>query len=143
MKNINENFLDTTYMEYRRNLMTDYGNRRKEARKNIVAFTLVYDLEKNQLLGYLRDLTLSGARVSGKKPVELNTQLTLSIELPDKLAEIAVKKLELPALARTSTKVIENPVSYENGFEFTNLQPEQAKIIEKFLERHRFQSKEY
>ncbi len=122
--------------------MADYGNRRKEARKNIVAFTLVHDLENNQLLGYLRDLTLSGARVSGKNSIAPNTQLTLSIELPDNLSEIAVKKLELPALVRTSTKITGNPASYESGFEFTALQPEQAKIIENLLERYHFQSKE-
>lgn len=122
--------------------MADYGNRRKEARKSIVAFTLVHDLESNQLLGYLRDLTISGARVNGRKYVEINTRLTLSIELPHNLAEIEVKNLKLPALVRTSTKVTENPASYESGFEFTDLQPEQTKIIEKFLERYRFQSKE-
>ena len=37
--------------------MSDHGDRRKEARKLVVVFTLVYDSGQGKLLGYLRDLT--------------------------------------------------------------------------------------
>ena len=62
--------------------MSDHGDRRKEARKLVVAFTLVYDSAQGKLLGYLRDLTMNGAQVSGNKKLAEGTSVRLSIEIP-------------------------------------------------------------
>ncbi|MCP4139468.1 MAG: PilZ domain-containing protein [Chloroflexi bacterium] len=118
--------------------MVDYSNRRKEARKLIVTFTLVYDAKRGKLLGYLRDLTMSGARISGKKKLDIGTDVALSIELPNDLLGVMAKEVSVAAKVASCNKISENPDNYEIGFEFTNLQGEEAELIAKLLERYHF-----
>ncbi len=113
--------------------MEDYGNRRQEARKIVMAFTLVHDLKKEKLLGYLRDLTVSGARVNGEKKQKINSQLILSIELPKEFLGGKSGRLNIDAKVANCLRISEDPASYEIGFEFTNLQPEEIKLIEELL----------
>ncbi len=119
--------------------MTDnYGDRRKEARKIVVEFTLVYESKKGRLLGYLRDLTMSGAQVSGKKKLDIGTQVFLSIELPNDLPGITGKDLRIKAEVARCITTTENPVNYAVGFKFIDLQPEQNEVIEKLIRRYHF-----
>ena len=123
--------------------MADLSDRRKESRKKVMAFTPVYDLKKGKVLGYLRDLTMKGAQVNGEKKQEVNTQITLSIKLPDDLPEVTSKKLNIKARVKRCIAVPENPNNYEIGFEFSDSQPEQKEIIEKLLERYHLRHKIY
>ena len=118
--------------------MSDYNDRRTAPRKNITIFILARDLKERSLLGYLRDLTLKGARVAGEKRLKVNTDLTLSIEIPDDIPEARHKALNISSRVTRCVKVTENPESYEIGFEFTELKPEQEECIGKFLARYRF-----
>jgi len=71
--------------------------RRKEQRKNLMAYTQVFDLYGGYLLGYLGDLHLNGAMVIGNKLMTENMELTLAIELPDDLPNISVPRITIPA----------------------------------------------
>lgn len=113
--------------------MEDYGNRRQEARKVVMAFTLVYDLKKEKLLGYLRDLTVNGARVNGEKKQKINSELTLSIELPKDFSGTQSNRLNIEAKVVNCLTISKNPASYEIGFEFIDLQPEDVQHIEELL----------
>ena len=121
--------------------MTDLSDRRKEARKVVMAFTLVY--ENGKILGYLRDLTLKGAQVNGEKTLEVDTHTSLSIELPDELPGVTMKRLTVPARVARCVREKDSATSYEIGFEFSTLQPEQVDVIEKLLERYHFRHKLY
>ena len=121
--------------------MTDHGDRRKEDRKVVMTFTPVYNLKNGKLFGYLRDLTMQGAQVNGEKKPEVDTQTTLSIALPDDLPGATSKRLNIAARVARCIAVPENPNSYEIGFEFTDIQPEQIELIEKILERYHFRHK--
>ena len=123
--------------------MSDYGDRRKEARKLIVEFTLVYDSKKGKLLGYLRDLTMSGVQVSGNKKLDVGADASLSIELPNDLATASVNRLQVRAKVARCITLTENPASYAIGFEFTDLQIKEQDMIEKLLERYNFRHKLY
>lgn len=122
-------------------MSNDLGDRRREDRKIVMAFTLVY--ENGKLLGYLRDLTLRGAQVNGEKTMKINTQTTLSIDLPGDLPEITVGRLHIPARVVRCQKEEGSETSYEIGFEFKELQQEQIRIIDSILERYHFRHKLY
>jgi len=94
---------------------------------------LVYDLKKGNLLGYLRDLSLDGARVNGEKKQKINTELTLSIELPKDFQGIQSDRLNIKAKVANCLTISENPASYEIGFEFMDLQSEEMQGIERLL----------
>ncbi len=118
--------------------MSNYGDRRKEARQLVVEFTLVYDSKKEKLLGYLRDLTMNGAQISGRKELDVGTEVSMSIELPNDLPGVTAKDLRLAAKIAHCIPVTEEPANYAIGFEFTSLQPEQSEVIEKLLKRYHF-----
>ena len=115
--------------------MTD---RRKDAREKMTAFTPVYDSHPRTLMGYLADLTLHGVRVTGERPVEVDRRGTLAIEFPHPLPGITSAPLRIPARVVRCAQDDVNPKYYNIGFEFTEVQPEQTKIIEAILRRYRF-----
>jgi hypothetical protein len=117
--------------------MSKLEDRRKEARELVVSFTLVYESTAGKLLGYLRDLNLGGAQVSGNKSLIVDTEVTLEIELPIELP-IAERLLRINARVARCTQVTETPPSYEIGFAFVDIQPQQKALIENFLQRYYF-----
>ncbi len=113
------------------------NNQRKETRKKLMAFTPVYDLLHRSLIGYVGDLTPQGVMVIGQKQLEINKHLTLGIEFPDD--ESAAHTLKIVISARTAwCRLDETPQYFNVGFEFLDLCPENAKIIEAILNRYQF-----
>ena len=110
--------------------------RRKEPRKNLMAYTQVFDLYDGYLIGHLGDLTLIGAMVISEKTMEENTELTLAIELPD-LPNIKVARLALAARAVWCQQDL-SPEYFNIGFEFNNATPEQKKVIQAIIDNYEF-----
>jgi len=115
--------------------MTELKDRRKEPRKIVMAFTPVRASKQGKLLGYLRDLTLQGALIIGEKTLEVESQTTLVIKLPDDLPGITAKNLTVSARVARCVNDEESPNYYKTGFEFIDIQPEQKKIIEALIKR--------
>lgn len=122
--------------------MSKFDERRKEARKLVLKFTPVYNMDNGKIIGYLRDLTLQGALVIGEKTLDVDTQINLAIELPGDLPDITTKRLTISARVARCIED-ENPNSYKLGFEFKEIQPEQTQIIEALLERYHFRHRRY
>lgn len=117
--------------------MHDFNDRRKETRKKLMAFTPVYDRQKGLLLGYIQDLTLQGVLVIGEKKLDTNTQTTLSFELPGGLTSVRAAHLVIPARV-VRCEADQSSQTYKIGFEFTGVEPEQARILQALLERYHF-----
>jgi PilZ domain len=111
--------------------------RRKAQRKNLMAYTQVFDLYGGYLLGYLGDLHLNGAMVIGNKLITENTELTLAIELPDDLPNISVPRIAIPARVVWYQQDI-SPEFFNVGFEFKEVTPEQKIVIEAIIENYEF-----
>ena len=110
--------------------------RRKAQRKNLMAYTQVFDLYGGYLLGYLGDLNLRGAMVIGNKLMTENTELTLAIELPD-LPNISVPRIAIPARVVWHQQDI-SPEFFNVGFEFKEVTPEQKNVIEAIMKNYEF-----
>jgi hypothetical protein len=110
--------------------------RRKEQRKNLMAYTQVFNLNGGLLLGYLGDLNLNGAMVIGDKSMEDNTELTLAIELPD-LPNISVSRITIPARVAWCKQDI-SPEYFNVGFEFKEVTDKQKMVIEAIMENYEF-----
>ena len=111
--------------------------RRKEQRKNLMAYTQVFDLYGGYLLGYLGDLHLNGAMVIGNKLITENTELTLAIELPDDLPNINAPRITIPARVVWYQQDI-SPEFFNVGFEFKEVTPEQKTVIEAIVKNYEF-----
>jgi hypothetical protein len=110
--------------------------RRKAQRRNLVAYTQVFDLYGGHLLGYLGDLHLNGAMVIGQSPIAENTELTLAIELPD-LPNIATPRITIPARTVWCEPDI-SPEFFNLGFEFKQVTEVQASLIEALICNYEF-----
>jgi hypothetical protein len=110
--------------------------RRKEQRKNLMAYSQVFDLYGGDLLGYLGDLHLKGAMVIGEKSMAENTEITLAIELPI-LPNITTPRIAIPARVAWSQQDI-SPAFYNIGFEFKEVTPEQTEMIEAIMQNYEF-----
>ena len=113
------------------------NDKRKEARKSLMAFTPVYGLHPKTMLGYVEDLTIHGAMVIGEKSLEIGKHITLLIEIPSTVPEATTPRLLIPA--RVAWCRQENhPGYYDIGIEFSDLKPEEIKMIEAVLRRYEF-----
>lgn len=110
--------------------------RRKETRKNLMAYTQVFDLYGGFLLGYLSDLTLKGAMIICDRSIEENIDLTLGIELPE-LPGIDSSRVTIPARALWCQQDI-SPEFFNVGFEFKDVTDEQKEVIQAIIENYEF-----
>ncbi len=113
------------------------SDRRRETRRRLAAFTPVYDLHPKILLGYLGDLTLSGALVIGTNLTTINKETTLEIKFPSEMSDRPVRSVTIPArIAWCRTD--ESPQYYNIGIEFTEVTPEHEELFQQILERYHF-----
>ncbi|MBI3152771.1 MAG: PilZ domain-containing protein [Chloroflexi bacterium] len=110
--------------------------RRKEERKSLMAYTQVFDLYGGFLLGYLGDLNLHGAMVIGDKTMQENTELTISIELPE-LPDINAARMTIPVRVVWCQQDL-SPQFFNIGFEFKEVSDEQKSLIEAIIKNYEF-----
>ena len=110
--------------------------RRREPRKNLMAYTQVFDLYGGYLLGYLGDLHLNGAMVIGNNLITENTEITLAIELPE-LPNIDMTRITIPARVVWYQQDI-SPEFFNVGFEFKEVTPQQKIVIEAIMKNYEF-----
>jgi hypothetical protein len=110
--------------------------RRRETRKNLMAYTQVFDLYGVYLIGYLGDLTQQGAMVIGQREMKENTELTLAIELPD-LQDITASRITLPARVVWSQEDV-SPEYFNVGFEFREVTDDQRNVIQAIIDNYEF-----
>ncbi len=112
------------------------SEQRKVERKILTTFTPVYDLHKNNLLGYLGDLTLQGAMLVGTKPVEIDKELTLAIDFHE-TPEIPATRMLIPARVAWC-KHEQHSTYYNTGVQFLELTDQNKAVIVAILERYQF-----
>ncbi len=110
--------------------------RRKQPRKNLMSYSQVFDLSKGRLIGYLGDLNLSGAMVIAEQPMEIDSKLVISIQLPE-LPKISTPHLTLPVRSAWCDKDL-SPEYLNIGLEFTLVTDEQKAIIEAVMANYEF-----
>ena len=110
--------------------------RRKQDRKNLIAYSQVFDLYGGVMLGYLGDLTTSGAMVIGEKSVSVGTELTLQLVVPA-LEQETVRRISIPARVAWCEADV-SPNFHDIGFEFKEVTEEQKKVIEAIMAAYEF-----
>ncbi len=112
------------------------NERRKQERKTLVAYTQVFDLYGGNLLGYLGDLTASGAMIISEKPMKTDTQITLAIEIPE-LPEVRATRMSIMARVAWCQQDL-SPQYFNIGFEFKDVNDEHKKLIETIIQNYQF-----
>lgn len=110
--------------------------RRKQPRKDLMSYSQVFDLYSGKLIGYLGDINLLGAMVIGDEPLVIDTQLTISIQLPE-LPGINATRMALPVRVAYCQKDL-SPEYFNTGLEFELVTDNQRKIIETIIDNYEF-----
>jgi hypothetical protein len=110
--------------------------RRKQPRKNLMAYSQVFDLSEGRFIGYLGDLNQVGAMVIADQPIEVDSKLVISIQLPE-LPNISASRLDLPVRVAWCHKDL-SPEFLNIGLEFTLATDEQKAIIEAIMNNYEF-----
>lgn len=110
--------------------------RRKLDRKYLIVYSRVFERNLGRMLGYLGDLSLSGAMIISEQPQAVNSVLPLRFDLPD-LQLFKAGQLDVSARVAHCEPDI-NPAFYNIGFEFLELSPEKKSIIERMMDAYEF-----
>ena len=110
--------------------------RRKQPRKDLMSYSQVYDLHEGKLIGYLGDLNLLGAMVIGDHPVDEDTKLSISIELPE-LPGIYDLSMHLSVRVSWCHQDI-SPDYFNIGLEFVSVSEKHRGIIQAVMENYEF-----
>jgi hypothetical protein len=114
----------------------DMQERRKQPRKDLMSYSQVFDLYGGKLMGYLGDLNLLGAMVIGDEPVEVNAQLTISIQLPE-LPGTNATRMVLPVRVAYCQRDL-SPEYFNIGLEFDLVTDNQKMTIEAVIDNYEF-----
>lgn len=101
-----------------------------------MSYSQVFDLYSGKLLGYLADINLLGAMVIGDEKIEINSTLTISIQLPE-LPGIKVTRMAMPIRVAYCKQDL-SPDYFNIGLEFNLVTDNQKQIIESIIENYEF-----
>lgn len=110
--------------------------RRKQPRKDLMSYSQVYNVQNGKLIGYLGDLNLIGAMVISDQSLEMNSSLTISVQLPE-LPAIRDESITLPARVVWCQQDL-SPEYFNLGLEFKTVTDKQKTIIEAIMENYEF-----
>jgi len=110
--------------------------RRKLDRKYLIVYSRVFERNLGKMLGYLGDLSLSGAMIISEQAQTVNSVLPLRLDLPD-LQLFNIGQLDIAARVAHCEPDI-NPAFYNIGFEFLDVSAEQKVTIEKMMDAYEF-----
>ncbi len=110
--------------------------RRKQPRKDLMSYSQVYDVQSGKLIGYLGDLNLIGAMVISDQSVEANSELTISIQLPE-LPNVREESITIPTRVAWCQPDL-SPEYFNIGLEFKIVTDKQRITIEAIMENYEF-----
>ena len=110
--------------------------RRKISRKYLAIYSRVFDRATGRVLGYLSDLTNGGAMIISDTATAENLQVSLRFDLPDPTL-FSTDHLNIDAHIVWCRPDID-PAFYNIGFEFDEISPEQARIIDEMISAYEF-----
>jgi len=111
------------------------AEKRKFPRRDLIFYSRVSDGNSGRALGYLINITPQGAMILSEKPLDVNLEMELHIEIPEGLSDLS----EMVILARSRWCQPDiNPEFYDVGFMFLESSKEYTALILRLVEEHGF-----
>ena len=108
-------------------------DRRKLKRKYLVFFGRVFDRQSAQMLGNVADLTPEGVMIISGRPLEVDKDYQLRLDLPEHI--FAIDHLDLSGKSVWCQPDID-PAYFNTGFQLADVTPEEAEIIERIVKEY-------
>jgi len=111
------------------------AEKRKFPRRDLIFYSRVSDGKSGRALGYLLNITPEGAMILSEKPLEVDLEVELHIELPEGLSDLG--EMVIPGRSRWCQPDI-NPEFYDVGFMFLESSKEYTELIHRMVEEYGF-----
>lgn len=108
-------------------------DRRKLQRKYLTFFGRVFDRKTGQLIGQMADVTPEGAMIISGRPLDIDQDYQLRLDLPDTIFEQA--HMDIDARSVWCQPDLE-PSLFNTGFQLFNMTPEKVAIVEKIIKEY-------
>lgn len=110
--------------------------RRKQPRKDLMSYSQVFNVQGGYLIGYLGDMNMLGSMVISDSKMDIDTSLTISIQLPE-LENFSEESISVPVRVAWCKQDL-SPEYFNIGMEFKKINDSQKKIIEAVIENYEF-----
>jgi c-di-GMP-binding flagellar brake protein YcgR len=112
-------------------------DRRNARRWNLLLFLPVSEVESNEVLGYIADISEEGILVFSPTPIELDQTFSLVIRLPDlKEASLDENISDERILFQATSRWVDSdakPFFNRTGLVFVDLSPEVREILDQII----------
>jgi len=104
---------------------------RRLKRRHLIFYLRVFDMQNDQLMGYLIDLTPDGILLMTEEKIEIGKFFRLRMDLPSEYSDI--QEIEFEAESVWGSRDV-NPDFQDIGFRLHNISVEERQIIEDLIE---------
>lgn len=111
--------------------------RRKFVRKYLTFFSRVVDRHNGKMLGYLVDLSQTGAMLVGEATLQSGTRMLLRMDLPEDLCP--QQQIDIQAMV-VWNRPDSDPGFYRAGLEFVDLSLEDSTLISSLITNYGYPS---
>jgi hypothetical protein len=102
-------------------------NERRKFKRRLLVYNLeVFESESNEPMGRVVDITPEGMMLVRAQPIDINSVLHLSVELPSEI--FSARRVNFTAIARWCRHDI-NPDLFDIGLEFTDITDKNIETI--------------
>jgi hypothetical protein len=102
------------------------NDRRKFKRRLLVYNLEVFDTETGEPIGRMVDITPEGMMLVSARPIDINSMLHLSVELPSDI--FSTKRVNFTSIAHWCRHDI-NPELFDIGIEFTDITDKNIETV--------------
>jgi PilZ domain len=108
--------------------------RRKLDRRSISYYLRIIDVDANQMIGHLADISLQGLKMDSQKPLPVNKEYRLRLNTT---ADVADKDfIEFAARSKWCQLDALEPGLYDIGFEIVKIDPHDAEIVQHITDKY-------
>jgi len=108
--------------------------RRKMVRRSFSYYMRMMDDRSGVLVGHLTEISTGGFKLDSQKPIPVNQDFNLRIELPNEIANKTF--MVFSARSRWCEHDHVDPTSYNVGFQIVNITPGDFEIFARMFEKY-------
>ncbi len=115
---------------------TNMLEKRRIKRKHLIYYLRVFDINTDQVIGHLVDITTEGFMIMSEEPLKIDTIYQLRIDLPEEI--LGSRQITFEAKSIRCEKDV-NPDFCNTGFLFENINPNYFLTISQLVDQFGFE----
>lgn len=115
-------------------IRTKHKERRKLQRRAFAHYMRLMNEQTGELVGHMVDISISGFRLESLRPIPINADFPIRLEVPPDLASQGV--MVFRARSRWSLPDRIDPTLYNAGFQIVDMNPEDGRVYGLLVDKY-------